>query len=190
MKSWPLPAGRSYANLNTATFDRRGRLWFTGQSGVYGRLDPRSGDMQVWDAPRGRGPYGIATTPEGDVYYASLAGSHIARIDLDSGAATVIEPPTKDQGARRVWSDSKGRIWVSEWHSGHVSRYDPKRREWKTWKLPGERPQTSPFRPSICRTLAGELGRRIVVKRAVRGSKRTIAFAPKSVSQTKSRSST
>ena len=142
VKSWPLPAGRSYANLNTATFDRRGRLWFTGQSGVYGRLDPRSGDMQVWDAPRGRGPYGIATTSEGDVYYASLAGSHIARIDLDSGAATVIEPPTKDQGARRVWSDSKGRIWVSEWHSGNVSRYDPRRREWKMWKLPGERPQT------------------------------------------------
>jgi len=109
---------------------------------VYGRLDPRTGGMQVWDAPRGRGPYGIATTPEGDVYYASLAGSHIVRIDLDTGAATVIEPPTKDQGARRVWPDSKGRIWVSEWQSGNVSRYDPTRREWKTWKLPGERPQT------------------------------------------------
>jgi virginiamycin B lyase len=141
VKTWPLPAGRSYANLNTATFDKRGRLWFTGQAGVYGRLDPRTGDMQVWDAPRGRGPYGIATTPDGDVYYASLAGNHIARVDLDTGAATVIEPPTKDQGARRVWADSKGRIWVSEWHSGNVSRYDPKRGEWKIWKLPGERPQ-------------------------------------------------
>jgi virginiamycin B lyase len=139
--SWPLPSARGYANLNTATFDRRGRIWFTGQSGIYGRLDPRSGDMQVWDAPRGRGPYGIATTPDGDVYYASLAGSHIARVDLDTGAATVIEPPTKDQGARRVWSDSTGRLWVSEWNSGNVSRYDPKSRDWKTWKLPGERPQ-------------------------------------------------
>jgi virginiamycin B lyase len=142
VKSWPLPQGRSNVNLNTATFDKRGRIWFTGQSGVYGRLDPKSGDMQVWDAPRGRGPYGIATTPDGDVYYASLAGSHIARVDLDTGAATVIEPPTKDQGARRVWSDSKGRIWVSEWSSGNVSRYDPKGREWKTWKLPGDRPRT------------------------------------------------
>jgi len=141
VKSWPLPSGRGYANLNTATFDKRGRIWFTGQSGIYGRLEARSGDMQVWDAPRGRGPYGIATTPDGDVYYASLAGSHIARVDLETGAATVIEPPTKDQGARRVWSDSKGRIWVSEWHSGNVSRYDPKSREWRTWKLPGERPQ-------------------------------------------------
>jgi virginiamycin B lyase len=142
VKRWPLPEGRGYANLNTLTFDKRGRVWFTGQSGVYGRLDPKTGDMKVWDAPRGRGPYGIATTPDGDVYYASLAGSYIARLDLDTGAATVIEPPTKDQGARRVWSDSKGRIWVSEWNSGNVSRYDPKSREWRTWKLPGERPQT------------------------------------------------
>src|SRR5207253_1876453 len=88
-----------------------------------------------------RGPYGITTTPEGDVYYASLAGNYIARLDLDTGAATVIEPPTRDQGARRVWADSKGRIWVSEWNAGHVSRYDPRRRAWTTWKLPGARPR-------------------------------------------------
>ncbi|MBI2321826.1 MAG: lyase, partial [Chloroflexi bacterium] len=87
------------------------------------------------------GPYGIATTPQGEVYYASLAGSHIARIDLDSGAATVVEPPTPRQGARRVWSDSRGRIWVSEWNSGQVSVYDPASRQWRAWRLPGERPQ-------------------------------------------------
>lgn len=141
VKSWRLPEARGHVNLNTATFDRRGRLWFTGQNGVYGRLDPATGDMHVWDAPRGRGPYGITTTPNGDVYYASLAGSHIARIDVETGAATVIEPPRKNQGARRVWSDSKGRIWVSEWNSGHVSRYDPKDGQWRAWKLPGESPR-------------------------------------------------
>src|SRR5262245_52670239 len=140
VKRWPLPEARGYVNLNTATFDKQGRIWFTGQNGVYGRLEPKSGAMQVWDAPRGRGPYGITTTPGGDVYYASLAGSHIARVDLETGAATVIDPPTKDQGARRVWSDSKGAIWVSEWNSGNVSRYDPKTREWKAWRLPGENP--------------------------------------------------
>jgi virginiamycin B lyase len=141
VRSWPLPEARGYVNLNTATFDGRGRLWFTGQNGVYGRLEPRTGEMRVWDAPRGRGPYGIATTPAGDVYYASLAGSHIARIDVETGAATVIEPPTRGQGARRVWSDSRGRIWVSEWNSGQLSRWDPRAREWKAWKLPGEQPR-------------------------------------------------
>jgi virginiamycin B lyase len=141
VKHWPLPESRGYVNLNTATFDKKGRIWFTGQNGIYGRLDPATGAMQVWDAPRGRGPYGIATTPDGEVYYASLAGSHIARVDLDTGAATIIEPPTKDQGARRVWSDSRGRIWVSEWNSGNVSRYDPRTKGWKTWKLPGDKPR-------------------------------------------------
>jgi virginiamycin B lyase len=141
VKSWPLPAERGYVNLNTAAFDKRGRIWFTGQNGVYGRLDPKTDAMQVWDAPRGRGPYGITATPDGVVYYASLAGSHIARIDAETGAASVLEPPTKDQGARRVWSDSKGRIWVSEWNAGNVSRYDAATGQWKTWKLPGERPR-------------------------------------------------
>ena len=141
VKRWSLPEGRGYVNLNTAAFDKRGRIWFTGQNGVYGRLDPATGRVEVWDAPRGRGPYGIAATPDGAVYYASLAGNHIARVDLDTGAATVIEPPTKDQGARRVWSDSRGRIWVSEWNSGNVSRYDPGSGAWKTWRLPGDRPR-------------------------------------------------
>src|SRR4029079_5507124 len=73
VKAWPLPQERGYVNLNTASFDGRGRIWFTGQNGVYGRLDPKNDEMRVWDAPRGRGPYGIASTPDGQVYYASLA---------------------------------------------------------------------------------------------------------------------
>ena len=140
VKRWPLPE-RTYANLNTAIFDKAGLHWFTGQSGIYGRLDPKSGDMQVFDSPRGRGTYGIHVTPSGEVYYASLAGSHIARIDVKSGAATVIEPPTRNQGARRVWSDSKGNVWVSEWNSGQLSRFEPLTNRWSQWKAPGNSPQ-------------------------------------------------
>jgi len=139
VKLFPLPDRMSYANLNTATFDGRGMHWFTGQSGYYGRLDPRTGEMKVFDAPKGRGPYGIHATPEGTVYYASLAGSFIGRINPD-GSTTLIEPPTKSQGARRVWSDSKGAVWVAEWNSGNLSRYEPRSGSWKTWKAPGEQP--------------------------------------------------
>ena len=78
VKRYPLPAGRGNASLNTATFDRDGTLWFTGQNGVFGRLDPKSGAMAVFDAPRGAGPYGIAACPDGNVYFASLAGSYRA----------------------------------------------------------------------------------------------------------------
>jgi streptogramin lyase len=91
---FPLPAGSSYANLNTAAFDRDGVLWFTGQSGIYGRLDPSTGELQVFDAPRGRGPYGITATPDGVVYYASLAGSYVGRIEAATNEVSVLEPPT------------------------------------------------------------------------------------------------
>jgi virginiamycin B lyase len=137
VRRFPLPADAGYANLNTLTFDRKGRVWFTGQSGIYGKLEPATGEIKVWRAPRGAGPYGITTTPAGDVYYASLAGSHIARIDTETGQAVVIEPPTPAQGARRVWSDSRGRIWVSYWNTGQVGMYDPAAKSWREWKLPG-----------------------------------------------------
>jgi virginiamycin B lyase len=137
VKLFPLPAGTPYANLNTAAFDGHGTLWYTGQSGYYGRVDPKTGEVRVWEAPGGPGTYGITATPSGDIYYASLAGNHIARVDTASGKARVIEPPTKDQGARRVWSDSKGRIWVSEWSAGQVAMYDPASGAWREWRAPG-----------------------------------------------------
>ena len=141
VKRYALPAERGNANLNTATFDGKGKLWFTGQNGIYGSVDPETGKVDVRDAPRGRGPYGIATTPSGQVWYASLAGNHIARIDTQSGQATVVEPPTPRQGARRIWPDSRGRLWVSEGNSGQLSRYDPASGEWNSWKLPGDEPR-------------------------------------------------
>jgi virginiamycin B lyase len=116
-------------------------LWFTGQNGVYGRLDPKSGTMAVFDAPRGAGPYGIAATPDGQVFFASLAGNCLGRIDIETGAATVLEPPVPRQGARRVWSDSRGGLWITGWNTGDLLRYDSKTNSWGRWHLPGDRPQ-------------------------------------------------
>ena len=135
------PQDAANANLNTAIFDRGGVLWFTGQNGIYGRFDPKAGEIKTWKAPRGRGPYGITATPQGDIYYASLAGNHIARVDRATGQATVIESQTPNQGARRVWADPQGRIWVSAWNAGQLGLYDPRTKQWKEWKLPGRLPQ-------------------------------------------------
>ena len=96
--AYPLPSDRPSTNLNTAAFDGEGTLWFTGQAGIYGRVVAESGSVEVFDDPDGRGPYGITGTPSGDVWYSSLAGSHIARIDTSTGAATIVEPPTAGAG--------------------------------------------------------------------------------------------
>ena len=144
LRVFPLPAGTPFANLNTAAFDGSGDLWFTGQSGYVGKVAVRTGETTVREAPQGRGPYGICATPRGDVWWCSLAGSFIARIDRATGESQVVVPPTPRQGARRVWSDSQGRIWVSEWNSGQVSVHDPRASgtgAWRAWKLPGANPR-------------------------------------------------
>jgi virginiamycin B lyase len=141
VKLFSLPKERRSANLNTASFDHRGVLWFTGQNGIYGQLDPKSGAMAVFDAPRGTGPYGVATTPDGQVFFASLAGNYLGQIDLATGNATVLEPPVPRQGARRVWSDSHGALWITGWNSGDLFRYDSKTKSWAHWHLPGDSPQ-------------------------------------------------
>ena len=136
MTRFPLPAFAPDANLNTAAFDGDGVLWFTGQTGYYGRLDPGSGEMEVFNAPRGIGPYGITATPDGEIYYSSLAGSYLGAVDRQSGEVRVIDPPTAGAGLRRTWADSRGRIWVSEWNAGQVGRYNPANGTWKEWPLP------------------------------------------------------
>jgi virginiamycin B lyase len=135
---WKLPEDTGYTNLNTGAFDRNGAHWFTGQNGIYGRIDPQTGKIDVWKDPKGRGPYGIAATPDGTIWYVSLAGSHLARPDLTTGKLTVIEPPDPGAGVRRVWSDAKGDLWLTGWNSGKLYRYRPASGEWNSWPLPGE----------------------------------------------------
>lgn len=139
----PFPVERANANLNTPVVALDGSVYFTGQSGIVGRLDPRSGAMTILDAPREVGPYGITKTPTGEIWYASLGGSYLGKIEVqgETLVATEFDPPTPGAGVRRVWSDSRGVLWISEWNAGQVGRYDPGDGSWSEWKLPGDAPQ-------------------------------------------------
>jgi len=133
------PVAREASNLNTAVVAPDGAVYFTGQGGIVGRLDAGTGTMIVAEAPRGTGPYGITVTPGGAVYFASLAGSYLGKVDVDGDALRVTEydPPTPGAGVRRVWSDFNGVLWISEWNAGQLGRFDPESEEWAEWPLPG-----------------------------------------------------
>src|SRR5581483_1699833 len=147
---WPLPPERMPSvYLNTAAFDGKGRIWFTGQIGVYGRLDPKSGDMKVWDAPKGWGPYGITATPKGDIWFVSLAASYLANVDIEAGAASVYEPaskawkqwklPGEEPHAYAVWVDPEDTVWLSEWAANAIVRFDPVAATFESF--PSDRPK-------------------------------------------------
>ncbi len=126
--------------MHTPAVAPDGTIWFTGQGGYYGRFDPSTEEMEVFETGGG-GPYGITVTPDGDVYFAALSGSYIALVDPVTADMTRIDPPTPDQGARRVWTDSEGSIWVAYWNTGHLARYVPATEAWDEWPLPGDSPQ-------------------------------------------------
>ncbi len=135
---WKLPEDSGYTNLNTGAFDADGVHWFTGQNGVYGKVDPADGVVTVYKDPEGRGPYGITATPDGEIYYSSLAGSHLGKVNRVDGSVTMIEPPDEGAGLRRVWADSAGDLWASGWNNGKLYRYRPTSGEWDQWQLPAD----------------------------------------------------
>ena len=126
--------------------NRRNLLTTLGAGAIAGKLSPalaQAGKMQSWKLATSRttGIHDLAPAPDGGIWFTAQASGHL---DTKTGDSTVVEPPTRNQGARRVWSDSKGRIWVSEWNSGNLSMHDPQAtgsNSWRSWKLPGDRPQ-------------------------------------------------
>ena len=143
LRRFPLPDGTPYANLNTCAFDGDGDLWFTGQSGVVGKRGAED--------RRGHGEGRAARArPLRHLRHAArrglvvLAGRLVHRAHrpaqrrLDASSSR----RRRGQGARRVWSDSRGRIWVSEWNSAATSRCTT--RPTKAAGAPGSCPATNP----------------------------------------------
>ena len=122
VKAWRLPEETGYANLNTAAFDPcRGTLVHWPSRHLWPPRARVRGDAHL----EGSGRTG-ALWDHDDAGRANLLrfarGLAHRRNRPATGEKRRIDPSTPDQGARRVWSDSMGRIWVSEWNSGQLSR--------------------------------------------------------------------
>ncbi len=138
VQRWPLPADVDYANLNTLTFDAQGRVWFTGQSGYYGRA--RSGDRRHEGVAARRAAAArtasrrrraARSTTRRSPAITSRASTGDRRGDGDRAADAATRARAACGPIRR------GRIWVSYWNTGQVGMYDPATGAWREWKLPG-----------------------------------------------------
>ena len=150
------PPSAGYANLNTATFDRRGRaLVHRADRHLRPARSRRAGRMHVFDAPRGPGPYGITTTPRGDVYYASLAGNYVGRIDSRTGKAAVLDPPTRGPGRAARLVRLAGPDLGQRVERGPGRQLRPGNGRWREWRLPGPEPAGRTRSTSTTRTSSG-----------------------------------
>jgi virginiamycin B lyase len=151
IKEFPVPPGSHPHDVAPA---KNGSVWYTAQRlGELGILDPISGRTHHIGLGQGSAPHGVIVGSDEVPWITDGGLNAIVRVDPttknvtvfplpeNTGNATVINPLTADQGARRVWSDSTGRLWITEWNAGTLGMYDPVTKKWKEWKLPGQNPQ-------------------------------------------------
>jgi virginiamycin B lyase len=110
VKLYRLPNDVGPANLNTVTFDDAGLLWFTGQEGILGSLDPDTEEMAVFDAPGGGAT--IAATPDG-----TFVGCPLAGFTSEPSATTTVTVRALHQDKARAWLTR--RFVMSEGPSRH-----------------------------------------------------------------------
>jgi virginiamycin B lyase len=121
VRRFPLPVDRPAVNLNTATFDQRGRLWFTGQRGVYGSVDPRAGRLGRYDPAAGRWkewplpgqapqPYAVYVDDRDMVWLSDFAANALVRFDPASEGFASFPLPTADSRVRQLLG-RPGEVW-------------------------------------------------------------------------------
>jgi virginiamycin B lyase len=95
-------------------------IWWTGKEGdVIGRLDPASGDMELFPLPNtGSLPIYISAGADGNMWFTELTGSRIGRISQD-GQLTEFQTPTLDSRPIAILSGPDGQEWFTE-EAGHA----------------------------------------------------------------------
>lgn len=126
LTSYTLPPEAQYPH--TIRIDQENIVWFTvAVSEHIGRLDPKTGDITLIDAPNprpigipaGTSPYGIDIHPlNGQVWYARLFGDRIGYVDPKTLEITEYDSPVK--GPRRLRFDAKGSMWLTGYNEGEI----------------------------------------------------------------------
>jgi virginiamycin B lyase len=110
-------------------FDANGKLWFTLLGGRIGQLDPATGAMQSWEAPRPQGasrsyPFSLAITPDG-VWFGYLTGGALGKLDPATGKVTLTPLANRQAAVYAMAVDASGRLWFSEMQPAFLGSIDP-----------------------------------------------------------------
>jgi virginiamycin B lyase len=107
------------------------------------RLDPATGKFAGFDfVPEDLkgiakpNMYGMNADSQGNLYAADIDGASIARIDAQTGKATVYPTPTPNSGPRRMHFDSKERLWIGEYYANKIAVFDTKSEKFQEWTHP------------------------------------------------------
>ncbi|MGB1883729.1 MAG: virginiamycin B lyase family protein [Gammaproteobacteria bacterium] len=121
---------------HSLALDGRGRIWFndyfarTEQIGVF---DPATETVTHFDIPsagltEAQGlplPYGLQIDGTGRLYSTQLAGNTVVMYDTNDGTSKLYAMPGDNLGPRRPAIGPGNQLWIPEWTTGHLTRFDP-----------------------------------------------------------------
>ncbi|MBV9647485.1 MAG: hypothetical protein JO043_08485, partial [Candidatus Eremiobacteraeota bacterium] len=83
-------------------------------------------------------PHDPALAPDGMVWYADQATSHVGRLDPASGAVVDVATPTPNAGPHGITVAPDGMVWFTENSAGRIGRLDPAHMTIREFTLPPE----------------------------------------------------
>lgn len=117
--------------------DSAGNVWFNdyfGKPEQIGVVDGKSGALTVHPIPSAnltdaQGlplPYGLQMDQDDVLWNAALASNQLVRFDTRTGDAKSFEMPTPNSGPRRLAVGPDGTIWIPEWSTGKLAKFNLK----------------------------------------------------------------
>jgi len=123
---------------HTGVFDDAGTFWFTLQhSNMIGKLDPKSGDIQLATLPtKGSRPYGIKLDSSGTPWVSCNGSNCLIKVDRNSMKLTEIKLPGASTHTRRLAITPDDMIFYVNSGMGKLGRYNPKTGKITQWDNP------------------------------------------------------
>ena len=114
-----------------------GKIWFNDYISAnerIGSFDPASGKLDIYDVPSARlGTqeglpllYGLQIDANDVLWGTMLAANKIFRYDTKTHAAKLFDMPSPNSGPRRPGMAPDGSLWIPEFNTGHITRFDPR----------------------------------------------------------------
>ena len=128
--------------------DSAGKIWFNdylSASRRIGSMDPVSGEVKtvrIPGAPMEPGAglpllYGLQVDRGNVLWGTMLAANKIFRFDTASGATETFEMPAANSGPRRPGLAPDGSLWIPEFNTGMLTRFDPVTKHFDRHELGG-----------------------------------------------------
>jgi len=118
---WPAPWESS--RPRDPDVDKRGLVWFVGQTGDYvASFDPKNESFRKIDLDKGTGPHNLIVGEDGRIWYTGNRAAHIGRVTPASGAIEKVAMPDGVRDPHTLIGDGKGHIWFTAQGANYIGR--------------------------------------------------------------------